>query len=197
MIEAFLPWAEKAGSSALYWVIRKFKRPDPADVVRKRVALKEECERRLPNRNRDGSRGAAVIRDVKRSGSYPGVDEKGRGASPWFKVELKDVYHKGIEAFIHTIDYYVQDTRTEKWHRAKQSEVTVSTKGWLIARISFDLIEEIDWDGDEYYRMPHFYCRFPRHGRGLFEELLVYEERGEYFCKLGVFSSGSRKHQES
>jgi hypothetical protein len=68
------------------------------EVVRRRQELKEEIGRHL---HASGSSHApeATIRDLERVGAYPDPDGRLWEISPWFKVETKGLYHRGLEVF--------------------------------------------------------------------------------------------------
>jgi hypothetical protein len=121
-------------------------------------------------------RGEAIIRDLKRLDSYPDVDERNKGISSWFKVELKDLYHRGIEAFISFPRELVMDEKQGKWRFAKSDEEKEKILAYPVGRVPFDCIEEIDWEGDEYYPIPHIYCRFEMQDGQPYEEIVFYSE---------------------
>ena len=75
---------------------------DPVETLEYREKLKREFENKLPpkpNRGGDHCRCEAIIRDITRMDEYPDIDPKSKGISPWFKVEVKGLYHKGLEIF--------------------------------------------------------------------------------------------------
>jgi hypothetical protein len=98
------------------WIVRKISGPKPEDIVSKRLRLKGEFENHLRSKDNFGTRGDAIIRDIRRFDQYPNADTStwSRGASPWFKVELKDIYHRGAEVFASTGDYYIQSASDKR-----------------------------------------------------------------------------------
>jgi hypothetical protein len=44
---------------------------------------------------------------------------------------------------------------------------------FVVGRIPFDAIVSIDWNGDEYYPMPHFYC-WVEQADGPYEAIVLY-----------------------
>lgn len=42
----------------------------------------------------------AIVRDVARMDAYPEPDDSPWGISPWFKVEIKELYHRGLEMLL-------------------------------------------------------------------------------------------------
>ncbi len=142
----------------------------------RRLALRDEIQSRLPARTKWGNRGEAIIRDVHRVDQYPDIDDRRRGISSWFKVELKDEYHRGLEVFL-SINYVRLDEKKRTWeivYRAEERDL----KGFIVGRIPLDWIASVDWEGDEFYGVPHIYCRFIGKRRQPYEETLVYYKDG-------------------
>lgn len=98
--------------------------------------------------------------------TYPDIDI-GPGMSGWFKVELYNLYHNGLEAIL-GIDRGIIDKHgqwaaiasDQHFDRTRYQEV----KLWRLGRIPWRNIREYDLDGDEYYNGPHLYCRFADDG---------------------------------
>jgi len=103
--------------------------------------------------------------------AYPKVDDRPWGISPWFKVEGKDLYHRGLEVFLSVQDLVIDGSVAR---HAKESEDTELTKMFVVGQIPFDAIVTIDWEGDEYYSMPHVYCWFDQ-ADGPYEAIVLYE----------------------
>jgi hypothetical protein len=145
----------------------RFKPKDPADILKHRTKWKVEFEknlRLLENQN-------VIIRDLNRMDSYPELNEKEKGISPWFKTEFKGLYHRGFEVFL----------------RIESIKYLEEAKGWVfcdykdegaenafeVGRIPYDVVREVDWSGDDYYRFPHVYCEFNRRfGKEPYEEIV-------------------------
>lgn len=124
--------------------------------------------------------GEAIIRAVDDK-SYPSVDESpGPGISGWFKVELYDFYHNGVEVILNLQRGLVDKRGNWKiihhdaTYDAKEYE---EIKVWTLGRIPWRNIRECDPPGDEYYSMPHLFCRFADDGTP-YEEF-VYAALGE------------------
>jgi hypothetical protein len=115
-----------------------------------------------------------IVRDVRRVDRYPDLDEKGRGISPWFKVFLVDVYHRGIIVAFRWEDLMQRENGSwrEKEYGVDEGEFE---KAILAGRIPFDNIEAVDWSGDEYYPYPHIYCHILRR-KGPYEDIGYYVE---------------------
>lgn len=97
---------------------------------------------------------------------YPDIPDLAEGLiSGWFKVEFWDTYFNGIE-FVTGIRL-IAENDDDKWTIIPhdQEETGVSTcNAWEIGRIPFRNIVEIDAGGDEFYNVPHLYCRFSEAG---------------------------------
>lgn len=131
----------------------------PEHKIELRQKWKSRFEEEIIKNWRDKLRSDAIIRDVLRVDNYPDADEKSRGISPWFRVGLIDLYHRGIVVAFQW-DRLIQSsdgTWREKDHEKDQEE---GEKAILAGRIAFENIEAVDWDGDEYYYYPHIYCHF-------------------------------------
>jgi hypothetical protein len=119
--------------------------------------------------------GDAIIRELRRKDSYPAIDESLRSISPWFKVELKGTYHRGIEVITSVESVVIADGVAR---RADSTELAAQTV-YVVGRIPYEAIEGIDWEGDEFYGFTHIYCRFRVGGRrGPYEEVVLYEIEG-------------------
>ena len=89
---------------------------------------------------------------------YPEADEDGKGISPWFKVEVKGFYHRGVEVFL-SMPNSIKLLASGGWTFCHYDDPG-AVIAFPVGRIPFDLIEHVDWEGDEYYPDPHIYCQF-------------------------------------
>ena len=168
------------------YVIARFKKPDPVAVLQRRDQWRAEFQEHLRSKDQAGTHGDAIIRDVKRMDRYPDIDEKAKGISAWFKVEVKGLYHRGLEVFIN-VESLVFEEKHDGWRSGRYDEPG-AVNALLVGRIPFDVIRTVTWDGDEYYPFPHIYCDFSkRHGQP-YEELVFYRaqdgSRGTYFMEM-------------
>lgn len=147
-------------------------------TVRRSVGMKKRVHRELLKDRLDDPQklianpserfayGDAIIHSIDDT-SYPEVDDAGTGISGWFKLEVFDLYHNGIE-FVLGIEYVVIDNQRrwavvqydQRYDEKKYQRVKV----FHIGRIPYRNIVEIDTLGDEYYTQPHIYCRFADEG---------------------------------
>jgi len=106
--------------------------------------------------------GEIIIRDIDND-TYPDFNKK-KGISEWFKVELYNLYLNGIEIYLYHPreliynENYNWDLLHQENDNRKKKYKSISVN--MIGRISYSNILEYDFDGDNYYPMPHIFCRF-------------------------------------
>ena len=99
--------------------------------------------------------------------SYPDVDSESTGISGWFKLEVWDYYHNGLE-FVLRVERGARDSEgywavlehDQQFNTERFTEIRI----FLIGRIPYRNIVDYDVIGDEYYPQPHLYCRFANGG---------------------------------
>jgi hypothetical protein len=150
------------------------RRLSPAQVLELRQKWKPLFQEEIWKTHSQKLRKDAIIRDVKRLDNYPHVDA-GKGISPWFRVGLMGVYHKGILVWLnagrlclHTDGAYRHPRRSDD----EEGDIDAA----LIGKIPFERIEAVDWGGDEYYYFPHIYCHFDAKRREPYEEIVYCRE---------------------
>jgi len=176
------------------WTTKKLKKPNPVLILKRREEFKKEFESKLPPKNKYGVYCDAIIRDIKRMGLYPDIDTAKKGISPWFKVEVKEIYHKGIEVFI-SMPEYIKKDKNGNWHFTNYEDKDNKVLAYPVGRIPFDLIEYVNWDGDEYYPFPHIYCRFKSFKRQLYESIPFFAkyQDSEYLYEVKGFRPWDKK----
>ena len=154
---------------------------DPAEITKLRVKWKREIEGHLPPEAGRVSYGKAVIRDVERLKRYPEAETQWRGASPWFRVELGTLYHRGLLVLLRgetlVLDEAIQDFRPLEPSEVNDAGLD-TVFAYLVGKVPFEFIVEIDWEGDEYYPEPHLYCRFDGKGCQPYEAVTYHVEKG-------------------
>lgn len=142
------------------------------DKVHKRIELRKEFEDYLIEKIwKNKYRNDVIIRDVKRIDAYPDTDES-KKISPWFRVGLLDTYHKGILVGLR-VSRLIETP--EGIRHLKQDDKEYFT-AYLVGKIPFDSIENINWEGDEYYNYPHIFCHFEHSKKQPYEELIYCTE---------------------
>ena len=179
---------------SLKWLFKKFKKPNPVLILKHRKKIKKEFTKNLPPKNKYGVRSKAIIRDINRMDSYPDIKSARKGISPWFKVEIKGLYHKGLEVFISYPRTIKQDEK-DNWQFTKTENSGNGIRAFPVGRIAFDSIEHIDWEGDEFYNFPHIYCRFKSFKKQPYESIPFYIKRGvtDYLFEVENFRPWDKK----
>lgn len=176
MIEwGFLSPAYRIAKDLLGWLWPK--QVSPEEVVRLRRKWREELERNLRWIDDAVGYGEAIIRDVERVDFYPQIEEKRKGISPWFKVGLLGLYHRGLQVGLR-IEGLKYEEIYKGWRYCDfQKGETEHINAYLVGRIPFERIVSIDWKGDEYNSVPHVYCHFSSKQREPYEDLIFCEKR--------------------
>lgn len=159
------------------WLRKRFSKPDPAETVRERASRKREFEENLRWIDDMDAYGEAIVRDISRVDSYPDIEQERKGISPWFRVGLIGLYHRGVEVGLR-IEGLKYEPEHEAWRYSNyKGNEESDLSAFLIGRIPFEWIVDVDWEGDEYYGIPHIYCRFRSRRKEPYEELLFCEKR--------------------
>ena len=162
---------------SLGWIFKKFKKQDPVQIIAIRHKWKNEFESKLIWIENGVSYGEAIIRDVKRADYYPNTDEKTKGISPWFRVSLLGIYHRGIQVGLR-IEAIESNAEFGRWITTSNYDGEQIINAFLVGNIPFESIKNVDWQGDEYYGYPHIYCEFnQRRGREPYESLIFCEKK--------------------
>jgi hypothetical protein len=159
-----MPLGDALAVEGRYREWKKGQRERPELRVKHRQRIKDEITQHLhPDRHHWPE---VIIRDVARMDEYPEPDDSPWGISPWFKVEVKGTYHRGVEAILRLAKVELSGGL------ARETEDGSETVA-VIGRIPFDVIVHIDWSGDEYNPQPHFYCWFDFKGEP-YESVEIY-----------------------
>lgn len=154
------------------WVFRRVAKPDPEEVIRSRQKWKDEIDARL---GKPDEYAEAIVRDVKRADSYPNLPDNENGISAWFRVGLLGTYHRGIQLGLR-IEGLVKDPAVG-WRLSDPKKEEPDLNAYVVGLVPFERIVNIDWAGDQYYYVPHIYCRFTGPKRQPYEQVVVCEKR--------------------
>lgn len=170
----------------LSFVFKRFKKTDPTVLLKQRQEWRSEFEKHLQKKKAELIYGEAIIRDISRMDNYPKVIDDKKGISSWFGVEVKDLYHRGIEVILR-IDGLVYIENLRQWRYSTDEENNI-VNAYLVGQIPFDVIRGVEWNGDEYYRCPHIFCEFNKKEKQPYENLVYYVLQGldehRYFTEI-------------
>ncbi|MCS6316187.1 MAG: hypothetical protein H8K05_00050 [Nitrospira sp.] len=137
------------------------KKPDPVAIIEQRRKGKGEFEKYLHEQKQNTTEfGNVIIRDISRMDLYPDLDAKAKGISPWFKPELKGLYHRGFEVILR-IEPVKYEEALDKWYWSTH-DASQAINALIVGRIPYDVVKAVEWKGDQYYRCPHIYCEFSK-----------------------------------
>lgn len=162
----------------LKWAARKFGKVSATNQTSHRIRLREEFASRLGSKDAFGTRGRVTIRDVDRSDIYPDADGQRGSPSSWFAGEIKDLYHRGVEVFADMPVHMAYSENRGEW-RISTDPSEDRILAYPVARIPYDSIVEIDWEGDEYFPNPHIFCKFNMPGKRPSEGVPLYARTTE------------------
>lgn len=162
----------------IWSAMRGRKRQLSADeIVQLRQKWKSEIEAKLWDRRREGLRTDIIVRDMKRVDNYPDTEDKKKGASSWFRAGLMGTYHKGVLLGLRwgslTLDSKIDKYRYTNYKNGEKGDIKVI----LIGYVKYEDIEAVDWEGDEFYGLPHFYCYFNTKSKEPYERLAYCEQK--------------------
>ena len=157
------------------WTAWRRRRISSSQVLALRQKWKPLFEQEIWRNYSEELRPDVIVRDIKRMDNYPELDPGAKGISPWFRVGLLDIYHKGILIGIRWGELK-KTGESDAWRYIDYRSETGDIKAVLAGRIPFENIEAVDWHGDEYYAFPHIYCHFNAKKKQPYEKLSYYME---------------------
>ncbi len=159
------------------WLRRRFHHLSPEERLALRDKWKELFREEVWKTEERDLRQDVIVRDVSRLDQYPESDER-NGISSWFRVALIGQYHRGIELglSLHSLVFEPNEGPNGAWRLADHDRDVDKETAYLVGYVRYEEIEQVDWNGDEYYNYPHIYCHFT-HGGQPYEKLA--------FCRQG------------
>lgn len=140
--------------------VKPLSRPEKLDRLKRNQAIKEQLIQKLGLSPQWPLKESleALIRNVDRVEEYPEEKIKmPKNEWPFFKTEIRGMYHDGIE-------FYNSIVSIKETPHGLFVDYSGGGGAYQIARIPFDWIEYIDFDGDEFDFYPHIFCRFENNG---------------------------------
>jgi hypothetical protein len=172
------------------------RRLSPAEVIRLRAKWKAEFEEHLYQTRKQKLREDVIIRDIKRMDTYPDLDDKAKGISPWFRAGLVGTYHKGALIGLEWSTLKADakgEWRFTDYNKGETGDIRVI----LIGYVPFENIESVDWRGDEYYPFPHLYCYFDARRKEPYEKVAFCEKREmdgiPYYTEVASYDSVQKR----
>lgn len=144
------------------------------EKVKHQEAMRQQLSDYIQKINHEKIRRRVILRDLDRVDSYPEVLEDER-ISPWFKVELAQLYHRGIQVFLQVGALSICEDGSYRFRDTKGGEQG-DKRAFLVGEIPFTNIEAINFDGDEYDYFPHIFCHFSEKNNEPYERLIFCEE---------------------
>jgi hypothetical protein len=169
-------------ASVLRGILRK---PPPAAVLHMRVSRRDEIRAKI------GDEPEVLIVNAKKWDREGRPDNRlfGRGASDWFKAEVKGAHDSGFEWFS-AIEY--ARIRRGKAFRT-DAETPGARKIFIVGRLRYERITYIDWAPDPGSNSPRFYVEYNwRHAP--YAQTVLYEGTGNHLYEMdGIRYVGDRR----
>jgi hypothetical protein len=168
------------------WFRRRLHKLTPEERLERREKWKERFREEIWKTEEQELRQDVIVRNLRKIDHYPETED-GKGISSWFRVALVGQYHRGIllGLSIHSLAYEQSEQPHGAWRLAGPNERN-SLKAYLVGFVRDDDIENVDWNGDEYFNYPHLYCHFAHRGEPY--EKLVFCERKSIHPKHHFYS---------
>jgi hypothetical protein len=167
-------------AKAIGGVRRALRRPDPVAVLKRRAEVREEIRTNLYAKDANwGKPPEIIVIKIGTHDDYPNTDRRlyGRGASDWFKGEVKGLHDRGIEVFA-SIEHVLV-------HKGKARRVSYtrpeSCKVWVVGRIPYERVAWIDWEPDPAYAAPRFYVAYTFLRHEAYRDVVLYEGNPDRF----------------
>lgn len=145
----------------------------PSELVKHNEKYRKIFSEHISDYRSKNYRKDVIIRHVNRSDEYPNTADKGKGISSWFRAGLVDTYHNGILVALQFYELIEtpEGYRFRDYKKEEKGDIGV----YLIGKIPYEFIEEVNFDGDEYYNYTHIFCHYKNKGQP-YEELVFCEE---------------------
>lgn len=145
-------------------------------TVRRNIKLKQRMKkdfikpydpnqgiRRPPDKFRHSEVLIRSIDDV----NYPENIKNEFGKYPWFKVEMYDFYHNGIEVIFNVREVIIDKEGywdLVEYNNEERKNKYVNRTVFEVGCIPYENIIDYDIEGDEFCLYPHIYCDFKNNG---------------------------------
>jgi hypothetical protein len=157
-------------------LLRLLGRPEPESVLKRRAEVKAEIRSNLYAEDANwGEPPEIVVIKRGKHDAYPEVRTPliGRGASDWFKSEVRELHDRGL-ALTTSIEHVIVEKGKARRVRFDDPDPR-QQKVWLVGRIPYERIRYLDWEPDPAYGAPRFYVAYTRFRRKVFRDVVLYE----------------------
>lgn len=157
-------------------ILRKLKPVGSEQILAAREKWRPLFEKEIWKNYRGDLRQDVVVVNIARLNNYPKTDEKRKGISLWFRAALLDTCDEGAMLWLKT-GTLTEASEAPGWRftdydRGESGNIKVVK----IGVIPFELIENVNWQGTDYYSFPHIYCRFHEKKRQPYRKVAFYQE---------------------
>lgn len=161
---------------AINWPLGSKVRSPRALTPTQKLAAREKWrpifEAYFLERAKNNYRGDVIVHDVDRVDDYPDTSDEEEGISSWFRVGLMDTYHRGILLGLQWTNIVEEQG---KWVEVEGEKPEGHITVMLLGEVPYESIEQVNFDGDQYYNKPHIFCHFEFNGEP-YERMFYGEE---------------------
>jgi hypothetical protein len=163
-----------------------------SDKIKHQEEIRKQLSEYIQKINHEKLRRRVILRDLDRADHYPEASD-GDGISSWFKVELAQLYHRGVQVFLQAGALSICEDGSYRFRDTQKGEQG-DERVFLVGEIPFINIETINFDGDEYDYSPHIYCHFSEKNQEPYERLIFCKEIDmghgyKHYSEVGTLSS--------
>ena len=166
-----IPGSEITAGLKVATALRKFfRKPPPGAILRLRVARRDEIRQKIKGEPE------VLIVNAKKWDQEGRPDNRifGRGASAWFKAEVRGAHDAGFEWYSSV--QYVR-IRRGKAYRVEEESTPGARRVVVVGRLRYETITFIDWAPDPGSGSPRFYVDYNwRHEP--YADTVLYEDSG-------------------
>ncbi len=163
-------------SKSAWRFLRRNKRSlTPSEKIAARQRWKNQFEEYIYKNKRKKLRLDAIMRDVRRVDEYPDGKVRAKGISPWFRFGMVDTYERGFMAALRGSEL-VKDATTGRWRHVNALGGERGKYFVCIGFVPYEMVDNVDWHGDQYYDYPHVFCYFDGWKEQPYERIAYCEE---------------------
>ena len=183
-------FAYSVAKDTLGAISRKFKPTSPKEILDAREKWRPLFEKEIWTNFKENLRQDVIVVNIDKLAQYPNLDGKHKGISPWFRAALLDTCDTGAMIGL-SIGTLKEIDHPPGWRYTNHDAgETGDIKAELIGTIPFELIENVNWHGTDYYNFPHIYCHFHEKQGQPYRKVAFYQQRPRpemppYYLEIG------------